>query len=153
MSTQSIAPRVPRKELSYNEQDARYYHNGVLFTGRADSEHNGYREDQEFRKGFRWGSAHTYSPDGRLIGESNFRMDLQHGLQREWDDNGRLTFEAWCEHGIVMKEREWDEGGNLVKDVQRREDDPNLLEMRRLYGTPEQVQAEEAAFRGGGVTQ
>jgi hypothetical protein len=150
MTSETSSRHVPRNELSY-EQDARYHHQGAWFTGWADSGQRGFREEQEFRKGFRWGPARIHGPDGRLIQESNFRMDLLHGPQREWDDDGRLTREAWYEHGIVMNEREWDEAGNLIKDFQRPDGDPNVLEMRRLYGTPEQVQAEEAAYRAGGA--
>jgi hypothetical protein len=141
--------RVARKEIIY-EQDARYYHAGELYSGWADSEHHGFREELEFRDGFRWGPARVYNPDGRLIQESHYRMDLDHGFQRSWNDQGRLEYEAQYEHGILRKEREWDDGGNLIKDFELPDDDLQLLEMRRSYGAPEQIAADEAAYRAPG---
>jgi hypothetical protein len=149
MTSQAVNLRVTRAELSY-EDDARYHYQGAWFTGWAVSNDRGFREEQEFRYGFRWGPGLVYAPDGHLIQESNFRMDLLHGIQREWEE-GRLTQEARYEHGILVREREWDASGRMTKDFERPDDDAHLLKMRASFGTPEQVRAEEEAFRGGGT--
>jgi hypothetical protein len=47
----------------------------------------------------------------------------------------------------LLEEKEWDDSGNLLKDFERKDVDPHLLEMRRLYGTPAQVATDEAAYR------
>lgn len=75
-------PAVSRDELSY-EADARYHHQGKWFTGWAVSVNPRAREEQEFRYGFRWGPARTYNRAGTLIMETNLRMDLRHGAERE----------------------------------------------------------------------
>jgi hypothetical protein len=152
MTTHPSNKRVPRKEITY-ERDSRYHHKGEWYSGWADTEDGGSREELEFRDGFRWGPARMYNADGLLIEECHYRMDLVHGTKRSWDDAGRLVYDALYEHGILIKEREWDAAGNLIADYVRREDDRNVLEMRRLYGTPEQVQAEEAAYRSGETSQ
>jgi antitoxin component YwqK of YwqJK toxin-antitoxin module len=150
MAIQPSDRRVPRKEISY-ETDSRYHHAGEWYSGWSYSEHRGYREEQEFREGFRWGAARMFGPDGRLVEESGYRMDLLHGPRRSWNDEGRLTHEAVYEHGIMIGERKWDDAGHLVVEFARPDGDADLLEMRRLYGTPEQVAAEEAAYRGAGT--
>lgn len=104
-------------------------------------------EEQEFRYGLRWGPAHVRNAAGRLILESNFRMDVLHGVQREWDDDGGLLREAHYEHGVLLEEHEWDGTGRLVSKQQPHAPSSLLEEMRRLYGTPEQVAAEESAYR------
>ena len=141
--------RIPHGELAYG-QDSRYRHAGELFTGWAESAYRDVKEEQEFRDGFRWGPARVFK-GGRLIMESNFRMDLLHGVEREWSDEGKLCREATYEHGILLGEREWDDGV-LTKDFRRPEGGPQLAEMRRLYGTPEEVEAEESAYRGGALS-
>lgn len=148
MTAHLSGQRVAFNDLSY-EQDSRYHHAGVWFTGWTYSEYRGFKEEQGFRYGFRWGPARVYNQDGRLIQETNFRMDLLYGFEREWDDEGRLQRELFYEHGILLKEQEWDESGSLVKDFQRPTDCPHVLEMRRLYGTPEQVEAEESDYWDG----
>jgi len=145
MTTPIKPKRVPRAEVSY-EPDARYHHAGAWFTGWAVSSRQGVTEEQEFRNGFRWGSARVHNAAGTLIMESNFRMDLLHGAQREWDDAGGLLLEAWYEHGVLLEEKQWDGSGGLISRQGPHEVNPHLEEMRRLYGTPEQVAEEEAAF-------
>ena len=149
MPNRRIDQRVARKDITC-EQDARYYYAGELYSGWAESVHRGFREELEFRDGFRWGPARVYNPDGQLVQESHYRMDLDHGLQRSWNDDGRLEYEAQYEHGILRKEREWDDAGHLIKDFELPEDDLQLREMRESYGTPEQIAAEEAAYRAPG---
>ena len=146
MTFTSKLKRVPRSEISY-EQDARYHHNGGWFTGSAVSSQKGITEEQEFRNGFRWGPAHAHNAAGTLIMESNFRMDLLYGVQREWDDDGGLRYEAWYEHGVLVEEKEWDGRGGLVSHRGPHAPGPHLADMRRRYGTPEQVAKEEEAYR------
>jgi hypothetical protein len=146
MTTKDGLPVVPRGKLSY-ERDARYHCDGRWFTGWALSATPRAREEQEFRDGFRWGPARAYNGGGTLIVETNFRMDLQHGSEREWSDAGALIREAQHEHGILLSEKEWDENGVLTREFQRPDVDAQLAEMRRLYGTPEEVAAEEEAYR------
>lgn len=63
-------------------------------------------------------------------------------------DDGVLMREAEHEHGVLILEREWDEHGALVREFSRLNVDADLAEMRGLYGTPEEVAAEELAYRG-----
>lgn len=142
--------RVAHNDLSF-ESDSRYHYAGAWFTGWAYSEYRGFREEQAFRYGLRWGPARVYNQVGRLIQEANFRMDLLHGFEREWGDEGDLQRELFYEHGIRLIEREWDEKGILVKDFKRPADHSQVLEMRRLYGTPDQVEAEERDYWSGAV--
>lgn len=146
MATTNKLKRVPRNEVSY-EKDGRYYHGGDWFTGLAVSSQQGIAEEQEFRIGFRWGAAYVRNAAGTLIMESNFRMDLLYGVQREWGDDGGLQVEAWYEHGVLVEEKQWDGKGVLVSHKGPHEPGPHLADMRRRYGTPEQVAEEEAAYR------
>jgi hypothetical protein len=147
MSNVKAPIRTPWEDISYNAKDARYYHDGRLFSGVAVSESPRATDEQEFRYGLRWGYGWTRDAEGRLVEEGTFRMDLLYGVKKEWDEQERLRSEARYEHGILIEGREWDDSGALVKEHRIPEGSPRLAEMRRLYGTPEEVAAEEKAYR------
>ena len=147
MTTRNGLPVISSDDLSY-EPDARYHYNGQWFSGWAlTAEDPRATEEQEFRDGFRWGPARVHLASGLLIQEVHFRMDLKHGRERMWYRTDQLRYEAEHEHGILISEKEWDENGVLTKEFNRPNVDADLAEMRSLYGTPEQVAEEEAAYR------
>lgn len=133
--------RVPANKVSFAE-DGLYYCEGAPFTGTAYATFpNGALENEsEYRDGLPWGKSRSWDMDGSLFAESDMYRDALHGAAREWSPGGQLISETVAEYGVTLREREWDEQGNLLKDYELKEGDPDytvLHEFRKLYGSVE----------------
>ncbi len=113
-----VLPRVPDAEVSYNARDARYYRDGMLFTGIAQAWHRSGepRSELGYRHGLRWGRGCDWYTNGQLSCEGYFVSDMRHGISREWHRDGTLALETEYDRGLVLREREWDESGALLRD-------------------------------------
>ena len=134
-----IMKRVLAENISYGEDDGKYYCDGVPFTGIEVSLYpdGSLRSESEYQYGLGWGRARSWHPDGTLAYEAQFFRDVIHGAMREWHQNGQLITEVMCEYGITLSEKVWDEHGRLLKDYQLKEGDSDyrsLQTFRRVYG-------------------
>ena len=87
----------------------------------------------EYIDGKEEGIARTWYPSRQVKHDITYRHGGRHGPEREWFENGNLKRETIFEHTITVKERVWDEQGNLIRDFELDEEDPNysILELYR----------------------
>ena len=129
--------RVLARTLEY-PGDGLYYLDGEPFTGVAFSlAKDGQEKSQvEYRQGLLWGSMKEwYEPGVPMVDKYLFKGVL-HGRGREWHRNGLLAEDGEYEYGITLWEKIWDKNGNLEKDYQVKESDPDyqrLLRYRAFY--------------------
>lgn len=130
--------RVLTSEVTYGEDDGRYYCDGSPFTGVAYSlaPDGKLDSESEYRYGLAWGQARSWHRNGTLAYEAQFYRDVIHGTKREWHENGQMQTEVRCEYGITLSEKVWDDQGRLLKDYQLKESDSDyqsLLKYRRIF--------------------
>ena len=87
----------------------------------------------EYVDGREEGIGRTWYPSRQVKHDITYRHGGRHGPEREWFENGKLKSETIFEHTINVKKRVWDEQGNLIRDFQLDEEDPNyaILELYR----------------------
>jgi hypothetical protein len=98
--------RVPDSELDFNE-DLIYRWRGRLFTGVGFEESpDGALSEVSYECGVQQGPARDWYPSGGLKGESHFHDNVQHGVTREYSQDGSLLIESFYEYGILVEKRE-----------------------------------------------
>lgn len=120
-------------ELYLTERDLWEYQ-GRPFTGRAReySPDGALIGESEYVDGMLDGVLRVWYPSGQLHEEEHFRANSWHGVSREWYEDGKLKRETLLEHGICVQERRWDEGGNLISDYVLTEDNPKFTRLEQL---------------------
>jgi antitoxin component YwqK of YwqJK toxin-antitoxin module len=105
--------RVPDSELDFDD-DLIYRWRGELFTGVGFEESpDGALSEASYEYGVQQGPARDWYPSGDLKGESHFHDNVQHGVTREYSQEGSLLMESFYEYGILVEKRERGSSGEM----------------------------------------
>lgn len=114
MSGSEPGTKVPDSELEYDDELIYRWH-GALFTGVGfDEDEDGGRSEISYSYGVQDGPARDWYPSGVLKGESWFRDNVKHGVEREYDESGDLSCETYFEYGIMVAKSERSDAGQMA---------------------------------------
>ena len=124
--------RLPHSELEYH-QNLVHRWRGKLFTGVGydDTSPSGLSE-VTFHNGAQEGPARDWYPSGVLKGESFFRESVQHGVAKEYSEDGEVASEAVYEYGILLSKSERGDDGELREVYVLAAESPNRRLLERF---------------------
>jgi antitoxin component YwqK of YwqJK toxin-antitoxin module len=123
--------RVRDSELEYDDELTYRWH-GSLFTGVGfDEAEDGSRSEVTYHYGVQDGPARDWYPSGVLKGESWFRDNVQHGITREYSQDGNLSEEISFEYGIMVYKLKRDQSGHMIETFRIDPDSQNYSRLER----------------------
>lgn len=108
--------RINDEELEFDEYNICRYQ-GNLFSGVGFELYpdKSILSETTYVGGFQDGLERFWDNCGRLRGEGTRYQGGVHGVWRGWHESGRLHTETLCEFGLIISEMEWDEDGALKR--------------------------------------
>lgn len=139
--------RYTQRDVFGNLSDESFYKEGKLHGYSYGWYANTISDIKIYRMGKLHGVQKVFDKNRNLIGISNFRDGLLHGVHKEWE-GGHLKIDMFAENGETLVSRFWHDNGTLATKgrlrgehiVQKRWDENGILISRKLLNLKEEIE-------------